>query len=101
MSEITHLFLKDNSRLQSRHDVLEQAASCCIEGKFSAGHHIAIHQLESKTEKKNINHPVKLPFFGLKTVSNQSIHSHRVHEVIIFEEDLEQVPQHTFRICSP
>lgn len=45
-SEITHLFLKDHSCLQSRHDVLKQAASCCIEREFSAGHHIAVHQLQ-------------------------------------------------------
>lgn len=40
-----YLFLKDHCCLQARHDVLKQAASFCIEGKFSAGHHVAIHQL--------------------------------------------------------
>lgn len=50
-SEATHLFLKDHSSLQSRHYVLKQATSCCIEGKLSAGHHIAIHQLQREEKK--------------------------------------------------
>lgn len=50
---IKYLLLKDHSCLQPRHDVLQQATSCCIERKFSAGHHIAIHQLQREDRKKS------------------------------------------------
>lgn len=70
---VTYFFLKDHSCLQSRHDVLKQATSCSIKGKFSAGHHVAVHKLQREIK---INHLLsellKTPIILKATFSNPS-----------------------------
>lgn len=72
-SGVTYFFLKHHSCLQSRHDVLQQATSCGIKGKFSAGHHIAVHKLQREIKINYLlSELLKMPIILKVTFSNPS-----------------------------
>lgn len=46
-----YLLLEDDGRLQARANVLKQAAGCCVEAVFPAGHYVRVQQLRN-TQKQ-------------------------------------------------